>query len=55
MKVKETVKPKTGRQLLAELKESGFIGLWQDRDDIDNSGKFSHLLRKRSQQRNRLY
>ena len=52
MKIKEiTEKPKTGKQLLTRLKETGIIGMWADRDDIKNSSEFSRALRKQSQKR----
>ncbi|MCP4749444.1 MAG: hypothetical protein GY866_00990 [Proteobacteria bacterium] len=34
-----------------ELKESGIVGFWKNRDDFDNSSKYARLLRERAQRR----
>jgi hypothetical protein len=41
-------KPKTGRELLAALEASGFIGMWEDRKDIGDSVEFARRLRERA-------
>jgi hypothetical protein len=45
------VKPVTGAALLAALEEMGVVGMWEDRTDIDDSGKFARELRERSEKR----
>jgi hypothetical protein len=44
-------KLRTGRELLEELKASGFIGAWKDRTDIGDSVEFARRLRERAQRR----
>src|SRR5205823_14235440 len=39
-------KLRTGRELLEELKASGFIGAWKDRKDIGDSVEFARRLRE---------
>ncbi|MGQ9628409.1 MAG: hypothetical protein ACUVV0_16085 [Anaerolineae bacterium] len=41
--------PLTARQLL----NSGLIGLWEDRTDIEDSAAYARYLREQSQQRSR--
>jgi hypothetical protein len=41
-----TLQPNTGRALLSELRESGFIGMWKDRKDIGDSSEFARRLRE---------
>jgi hypothetical protein len=41
-----TLQPNTGRALLSELRESGFIGMWKDRKDIGDSSAFARRLRE---------
>lgn len=36
---------------VARLRQSGLIGLWQDRDDIDDSSAYARQLREQAQQR----
>jgi hypothetical protein len=43
--------PTAGVQLVAELIESGFIGAWADRDDIEDSVEFARRLRRRAETR----
>ena len=42
----ETAEPLTGQALVAALQESGFVGLWRDRDDIGDSREFARRLRR---------
>ncbi len=46
---------KTGRRPLTarQLRRSGLIGLWKDRDDIQDSAIFTRQLREQSQRRQR--
>jgi len=53
MPVNDLTKPKTGKQLVMLLKETGFIGFWKDRDDILDSTQFSEILRDRANHRGR--
>ena len=41
----DTDQHNTGRALLKELRQSGFIGMWKDRKDIDDSSSFARRLR----------
>jgi hypothetical protein len=41
-------KPKTGRDLLNALEALGFIGMWADRTDIQDSGEFARQLREQA-------
>ncbi len=36
---------------VGRLRRSGLIGLWHDRDDIDDSASYARQLRERAQQR----
>lgn len=38
----------------ARLLESGLIGLWDDRDDIDDSAAYARQLREQAQQREQI-
>lgn len=38
----------------ARLLESGLIGLWEDRDDIDDSAAYARQLREQAQQREQI-
>jgi hypothetical protein len=49
---KSVAKPATAQELVAALRESGFIGMWKDRSDIDNSREFARKLRERASTRN---
>ena len=44
---------KTGRSRLTagQLRKSGLIGLWRDRDDIPDSASYARMLRKQAQSR----
>ena len=42
--------PRT-RLTVGRLRQSGLIGLWQDRDDIGDSSVYARQLREQSQQR----
>ncbi len=42
--------PRT-RLTVGHLRQSGLIGLWQNRDDIDDSSIYARQLREQSQQR----
>lgn len=37
-----------------QLRESGLIGLWKDREDIQDSADYARQLREQAQQRNQL-
>lgn len=40
------VKPATARELAAAIRKSGLVGMWKDRKEIGESGKFARNLRK---------
>lgn len=40
-----------GRLTVGRLRQSGLIGLWQDRDDIGDSSVYARQLREQAQQR----
>jgi hypothetical protein len=42
-------KPSTSEEFRAALEASGFIGMWADRTDIDDSVAFARELRRRAQ------
>jgi hypothetical protein len=44
-------KPKTGKELLAALQESGLVGLWRGRKDIKDSSAFARQLRRKANAR----
>ena len=44
-------KLRTGKELLAELRASGLVGIWKDRTDIGDSVEFARLIRERAQKR----
>jgi len=39
------------RLTVGRLRQSGLIGLWQDRDDISDSSAYARQLREQAQQR----
>ena len=39
------------RLTVGHLRQSGLIGIWQDRDDIDDSSDYARRLREQSQRR----
>ena len=39
------------RLTVGQLRRSGLIGLWQDREDIDDSSVYARQLREQAQQR----
>ena len=39
------------RLTVRQLRRSGLIGLWQDRDDIEDSALYARQLREQAQQR----
>src|SRR5262249_10211810 len=43
-------KPKSAKELLRSLRESGVVGMWKDRDDIRDSSEFADRLRGRVQE-----
>lgn len=45
-----TPKPRA-RLTVGQLRKSGLIGMWQDRDDIDDSSAYARMLREQVQQR----
>ncbi|MEK6302996.1 MAG: hypothetical protein AABO41_19975 [Acidobacteriota bacterium] len=45
------VKPATARELAAAIRKSGLVGMWKDRTEISDSGKFARDLRKRASAR----
>lgn len=47
----EEVQPKQG-MTAAEFLSSEFFGMWADREDIEDSAKFSRQLREQLQHRN---
>lgn len=44
-------KPSTGPELVDAIRKSGLIGMWADRDDIRDSGKFARKLREKASKR----
>jgi hypothetical protein len=42
------------RLTVGQLRESGLIGLWQDRDDIGDSSIYARQLREQAQERGEL-
>jgi hypothetical protein len=52
---KPETKPKTraGKKLVKDLRRSGLIGMWKDRDDIGDSLEFARKLRKQASTRHR--
>ena len=46
----ETPLPRA-RLTVGQLRKSGLIGLWQDRDDIGDSSVFARQLREQAEQR----
>ena len=44
-------KLRTGKELLGELRASGFVGAWKHRTDIGDSVEFARRVRERAQQR----
>ncbi len=49
------LQPSTGmpseRLTVGRLKQSGLVGLWEDRQDIDDSSAYARQLRAQAQQR----
>jgi hypothetical protein len=43
--------PPHARLTVGRLRQSGLIGLWQDRDDIGDSSVYARRLREQAQQR----
>lgn len=43
--------PPRARLTVGRLRQSGLIGLWQDRDDISDSSVYARRLREQAQQR----
>jgi len=53
-KAKKQSPPSTDSQprrkgLLAEISDTGFVGMWKDRADIRDSSEFARRLRERAQ------
>ncbi len=46
-----TTPPPRARLTVGRLRQSGLIGLWQDRDDIGDSCAYARHLREQAQQR----
>ncbi|HQQ00641.1 MAG TPA: hypothetical protein PLY86_19480 [bacterium] len=55
--VEITVSPRSAnsalrvRMTVGDLRRSGLIGLWQDREDIGDSSEYARRLREQAQQR----
>ncbi len=45
------IPPSRPHLTVGRLRQSGLIGLWQDREDIDNSSAYARRLREQAQQR----
>ena len=43
--------PSRARLTVGHLRQSGLIGMWQDRDDMGESAVYAHKLREQAQQR----
>lgn len=41
--------PQSAKGLLAEISDTGFVGMWKDRQDIGDSREFARRLRERAQ------
>jgi hypothetical protein len=41
----------TAAEMLAIFEEEGFIGMWEDREDIGDSVEFARQLREKAQRR----
>jgi hypothetical protein len=46
-----TTLPPRAHLTVGRLRKSGLIGLWQDRDDIDDSSVYARQLREQAQRR----
>jgi len=46
-----TTSPPRARLTVGHLRRSGLIGMWQDRDDIDDSSAYTRQLREQVQKR----
>ena len=46
-----TTPPSRARLTVGQLRKSGLIGLWQDRDDIGDSSVYARQLREQAQER----
>ena len=46
-----TTPPPRARLTVGQLRKSGLIGLWQDRDDIGDSSAYARQLREQAQER----
>jgi len=46
-----TTPPPRARLTVGQLRKSGLIGLWQDRDDIGDSSVYARQLREQAQER----
>ena len=46
-------KPTTAKALIKALRESGLIGMWKDRTDIQDSVEFARQLRQDAEKRGR--
>jgi len=49
--VPPTTSQPRARLTVGQLRESGLIGLWQDRDDIGDSSVYARQLREQAQER----
>lgn len=43
------------RLTVGQLRESGLIGLWRDRNDIEDSSDYARRLREQAQQRGEIH
>ena len=43
------------RFTIRQLRQSGLIGLWQDRDDMEDSTAYARRLREQAQQRGEIH
>ena len=51
--IEPLVKPPRPRLTVRQLRQSGLIGMWKDREDIQNSAIFARQLRNKAQTRSR--
>ncbi|MBI5816266.1 MAG: hypothetical protein HZB29_11730 [Nitrospinae bacterium] len=51
---KKSKKPFSGASLVAGLKASGFIGMWEDRKDIKSSSAYARKLRDKAERRHKI-
>jgi hypothetical protein len=46
-----STKPSTAKGLAAAIRRSGLVGMWKNRDDVSDSGRFARKLRTQTSKR----